>query len=72
MTRARAKAREVLADLKITSPELLRCLNEICVERGAFVKEQELDGADARREAPRRSDAHERAHSMPTRQERLE
>jgi Zn-dependent peptidase ImmA (M78 family) len=47
-SRARAKAREVLADLKITSPELLKCLTEICVERGAFVKEQDLDGADAR------------------------
>lgn len=45
---AKAKAREILAELRIDGPELLRCLKEICVERGAFVKEEPLEGAEAR------------------------
>jgi hypothetical protein len=42
------KARQVLADLRIESPELLRHLKEICCERGAFVREGVLKGAEAR------------------------
>lgn len=47
-SRAKEKAREILAELRIDGPELLRCLKEICVERGAFVKEEDLTGAEAR------------------------
>jgi Zn-dependent peptidase ImmA (M78 family) len=45
---AKAKAREILAELRVDSLKTLLCLKEICVERGAFVKEQDLDGAEAR------------------------
>jgi Zn-dependent peptidase ImmA (M78 family) len=45
---AKIKARQILAELRIDTPELLRCLKEICCERGAFVKEEALDGSDAR------------------------
>jgi Zn-dependent peptidase ImmA (M78 family) len=48
VTLAKSKARQILKELRIENPELLRCLKEICVERGAFVKEQDLNDAEAR------------------------
>jgi Zn-dependent peptidase ImmA (M78 family) len=45
---AKTKALQILTELRIDSPELLRCLKEICCERGAYVKEQTLEDAEAR------------------------
>ena len=41
-------AREILRELQIDRPELLSYLPEICMERGAFVREAQLDSSDAR------------------------
>jgi IrrE N-terminal-like domain len=45
---ARAKAREIITTLNIDRPELLLHLDEICWERGAFVREVPLTNAEAR------------------------
>lgn len=48
MSLARMKARQILTELNIDRPELLTHLKELCCERGAFVRECHLDGAEAR------------------------
>lgn len=48
MSEARLKARQILSELNIDRPELLTHLKELCCERGAFVRECPLDGAEAR------------------------
>ncbi len=48
MIQPRNKASQVLKDLEIQNAETLRFLPEICWERGAFVKESPLEGAEGR------------------------
>ena len=48
MSLAKTKARHILSALNIDRPELLTHLKEVCCERGAYVREGELDGAEAR------------------------
>lgn len=48
MNEGRARAQEILRELRIDSPEMLAHLKEICCERGAFVKEGELENSEAR------------------------
>jgi Zn-dependent peptidase ImmA (M78 family) len=44
----RLKARQILGDLGIDRPELLRHLKEICCVRGAFVREEDLQSCEGR------------------------
>lgn len=48
MSLAKVKARHILSELGIDRPELLTHLKEMCCERGAYVRECALDGAEAR------------------------
>ncbi|MEW6055677.1 MAG: ImmA/IrrE family metallo-endopeptidase [Bdellovibrionota bacterium] len=48
MTLAKIKARQILQELNIDTPELLRNLKEICCERGVFVRSAPLKSAEAR------------------------
>lgn len=44
----RARALQLLKDLQIEDPSLLQHLVEICIERGAFVRQAKISGAEAR------------------------
>lgn len=48
MSEATKKAQKIIEDLKIDHPNLLIYLNEICMVRNVYVREGELDGAEAR------------------------
>lgn len=48
MNHAAQKAQMILTGLKIDTPSLLIYLNEICMARKVYVREGELDGAEAR------------------------
>ncbi len=48
MSDAKSSAEAILDELQIDDPSLLKHLVEICIERGAFVRQAHLHGADAR------------------------
>lgn len=48
MTVGSLKAKKVIGDLGISDPADLQYLKEICMERGVFVREDHIDGAEAR------------------------
>lgn len=48
MNPARKRAQQIIEDLHIDDPALLSHLHEICIERGAYVREDPIDNAEAR------------------------